>query len=176
LPDEDWFIALHAPYFDRVEYSSKDMYLLHSLAPGESRSFEGWLQVGSSGSLAPVVAAEIERGGMEAGTLSGQIGSAEGPVDDSVLVIEKEGTLPFAVTDSEGAPLDARIEIAEGQAPLVEFLGRRGRLVRSRPAPPCRPAGRDDAERERIGIEMTPGRRELDRRDERHVPAFGDLG
>ncbi len=181
--DEDWFIALHAPYFDRVEYDSKDMYLLHSLAPGESRSFEGWLQVGPSGDLAPVVAAEIERGGMEAGTLSGRIGSAEGPVEDSVLVIEKEGaayawtltpdggyevelpagdytvyataqgysettpqqvaiagggsesldfddleapgTLAFAVSDSGGAPLDARIEIAEGQSPLVEFLGRR---------------------------------------------------
>ena len=181
--DEDWFIALHAPYFDRVEYNSKDMYLLHSLAPGESRSFEGWLQVGPSGDLAPVVAAEIERGSMDAGILSGRIGSAEGPVEDSVLVIEKEGapyawtqspdgnykvalpagdytvyataqgysesasqqvaiagggsesldvdnleapgTLGFAVTDSEGAPLDARIEIAEGQAPLVEFLGRR---------------------------------------------------
>ncbi len=181
--DEDWFIALHAPYFDRVEYDSKDMYLLHSLAPGESRSFEGWLQVGPSGDLAPVVEAEIERGGMEAGTLSGQIGSAEGPVEELVLVIEKEGspyawtltpdgsyevalpvgdytvyataqgysesapqkvaiagggtetidfddleapgTLSFAVTDGDGAPLDARIEIAEGQAPLVEFLGRR---------------------------------------------------
>ncbi len=181
--DKDWFIALHAPYFDRVEYDSKDMYLLHSLAPGESRSFEGWLQVGPSGDLAPVIAAEIERGGMEAGTLSGKIGSAEGPVEDAVLVIEKEGspyawtrtadgsyqvtlpagdytvyataqgysetkpqqvvmsgggqdsinfddlkapgTLDFTVTDTEGAPLDARIEIAEGQSPLVEFLGRR---------------------------------------------------
>ncbi len=181
--DADWFIALHAPYFDRVEYDSKDMYLLHSLAPGESRKFEGWLQVGPSGDLAPVVAAEIERGGTKAGTLSGQIGSTQGPVEGSVLVIEKEGspyawtrtadgsyevalpagdytvyataqgysetapqqvvmsgggqetidfndleapgTLDFAVKDTEGAPLDARIEIAEGQAPLVEFLGRR---------------------------------------------------
>ena len=75
----------------------KDMYLLHSLAPGESRSFEGWLQVGPSGDLAPVIAAEIERGGMEAGTLSGKIGSAEGPVEDAVLVIEKDGS-PYAWT------------------------------------------------------------------------------
>lgn len=181
--DRDWFIALHAPYFDRIEYGSKDMYLLHSLAPGESRSFEGWLQVGPSGDLTPVVAAEIERGGMAAGTLTGQIASGEEPVENSVLIIEKDGapyawtrtpdgsyevalpvgdytvyataqgysesapqqvaiagggsetvdfddleapgTLEFAVTDGEGAPLDARIEISEGQAPLVEFLGRR---------------------------------------------------
>ncbi len=181
--DRDWFIALHAPYFDRVEYGSKDMYLLHSLAPGESRSFEGWLQVGPSGDLAPVVAAEIERGGMPSGTVSGRIASADEAVEDSVLVVEKDGqpyawtltpdgnyeitlpegdynvyataqgysqsaprqvsvagggsetlefddleapgTLEFAVTDADGAPLDARISIAEGQAPLVEFLGRR---------------------------------------------------
>lgn len=181
--DRDWFIALHAPYFDRVAYASKDMYLRHSLAPGESRSFEGWLQVGPSGDLAPVVAAEIERGGLEAGTLAGQIASNKGPVEDSVLVVEREGapfawtltpdgsyelalpagdytvyataagysesppqkvtiaaggretldmgdlaapgTLAFAVTDEDGAPLDARITIAEGQAPLVEFLGRK---------------------------------------------------
>ncbi|HET9068060.1 MAG TPA: CehA/McbA family metallohydrolase [Amaricoccus sp.] len=181
--DEGWFIALHAPYFDRVGYGSKDMYLQHSLAPGESRSFEGWLQVGPSGDLAPVVAAEIERGDMAAGTLSGKIASAGAPVEASVLVIEKQGvpyawtltpdgsyevslpagdytvyataqgysnsapaevtiagaasetldfddlkapgTLDFAVTDGAGAPLDARISITEGQAPLVEFLGRR---------------------------------------------------
>lgn len=181
--DADWFIALHAPYFDRVEYDSKDLYLLHSLAPGESRSFEGWLQVGPSGDLAPVVAAEVERKGAPSGTVSGVIGSGADPVENSVLVVEKEGvpyawtltpsgtyeiTLPegdytvyataegysesapqaitvsaggaatldfddlqapgtvnFAVTDTEGAPLDARITITEGQAPLVEFLGRK---------------------------------------------------
>lgn len=181
--DEDWSIALHAPYFDRVEYDSMDLYQLHSLAPGESRSFEGWLQVGPSGDLAPVVEAEIERGGLPAGTVSGLIGSGAGPIENAVLVVEKEGapyawtltpsgnyeiklpegeytvyataegysesepqvvtvsadgstsldfedleapgTLNFAVTDAEGAPLDARISITEGQAPLVEFLGRK---------------------------------------------------
>ncbi|SFH27466.1 Carboxypeptidase regulatory-like domain-containing protein [Palleronia marisminoris] len=180
--DEDWFIALHAPYFDRVEYASKDLYATHTLAPGETRSFEGWLQVGPSGDLAPVVAAEIARGDIAAGSLAGQIASTSGPVEDSVLVVEKEGVpyiwtltpdgsyeidlpagdysvyataagysdsapqqvtvaadgsetlgfedlkapglLDFAVTDSAGEPLDARITITEGQAPLVEFLGR----------------------------------------------------
>ena len=180
--DADWFIALHAPYFDRVEYASKDLYATHSLAPGKSRSFEGWLQVGPSGDLAPVISAEIERGELAAGSLSGEIGSTSGPVEASVLVVEKEGVpyiwtltpdgsyeidlpagdysiyataagysdsapqqvtisadegqkldfgdleapgmLDFAVTDDAGKPLDARITITEGQAPLVEFLGR----------------------------------------------------
>lgn len=180
--DADWSIALHAPYFSHVEYDTKDLYLEHSLAPGESRSFEGWLQVGGSGDLAPVVGAEIERGTSEAGSLSGEIDTSEGAVEESVLVVEKEGKpyawtltpdgqyeidLPagdysvyataqgysrseprevnvtpdesatldfddlqapgkvdFAVTGSGGEPLDARITITEGQAPLVEFLGR----------------------------------------------------
>lgn len=181
--DRDWFIALHAPYFDRVEYESKDLYLLHSLEPGESRTFEGWLQVGPSGDLAPVVAAEIERAGTPGGTVTGSIASDGKPVQNAVLVVEKEGapfawtltpdgtysiTLPagdyrvygtaegysqsapqtvtvtpdgsttldfgdlqppgtvsFAVSDTSGEPLDAKIGIAEGQTPVVEFLGRR---------------------------------------------------
>lgn len=181
--DRDWFIALHAPYFDRVEYKSKDLYLLHSLAPGESRSFEGWLQAGPSGDLAPVVAAEIERAGKPGGTLTGRIASDGKAVGNAVLVVEKEGapfawtltpdgnfsmnlpageyrvygtaegysqsaprtltvaagesttldfgdlqppgTVSFAVTDTAGRALDAKIGIAEGQAPVVEFLGRR---------------------------------------------------
>nr|WP_162136601.1 CehA/McbA family metallohydrolase [Oceaniovalibus guishaninsula] len=181
--DRDWFIALHAPYFDHVDYDTKDLYLGHDLAPGESRSFEGWLQVGPTGDLAPVLAAEIARGTPGSGTLTGTIESSGTLVKQSVLVVEKSGTpyawtltpdgnyqiplpagdysvyataagysqsaprsvtltqgqsaaldfedlqppgtLRFNVTDGEGQPRDARIEIAEGQAPLVEFLGRR---------------------------------------------------
>ena len=55
--DADWMIALHAPYLTHLAHASLDLYQLHSLAPGESRSFEGWLQVGTRGDLAPVVAA-----------------------------------------------------------------------------------------------------------------------
>lgn len=180
--DKDWLIALHAPYFDHVGYDTKDLYLEHDLEPGESRSFEGWLQVGGSGDLAPVVKAGIERGDAAAGSLTGKIATAAGPVGDSVVVVEKAGkpyawtltpsgdyaidlpagdytiyataagysnsepqevevsggqsltrdfddlkapgTLDFKVTGSDAEPLDARIVIAEGQAPLVEFLGR----------------------------------------------------
>lgn len=180
--DADWFIALHAPYFDNVDYDTKDLYLQHSLAAGESRSFEGWLQVGPTGGLAPVVAAEIARGDEEAGSLSGTIATPDAEVPNSVVMVEREGipyawaltpdgsydidlpagdytiyataagysrsapqeiaiepgndttldfsdleapgTLEFAVTDASGEPIDARIEIAEGQAPVVEFLGR----------------------------------------------------
>lgn len=183
--DEGWMIALHAPYFDNVNYGSMDLYQRHSLAPGESRRFEGWLQVGASGDLAPVVAAEIERKALPSNRLTGTVSTREGePVAQPVVVVEKEGKpyawtigsdggyaidlpagdysvyasargysqgapvpvtiaagapaaqdfsdlqapgrLLFSVTGAGGgAPLDARIAIAEGQTPLVEFLGRR---------------------------------------------------
>ena len=71
--DEDWSITLHAPYLDFVGSRSKDLFLQHTLQPGESRTFDAWLQVGARGDLGPVVAAEIERGHLPAGTLRGSV-------------------------------------------------------------------------------------------------------
>ncbi|CDG81475.1 CehA/McbA family metallohydrolase [Janthinobacterium agaricidamnosum] len=183
--DEDWSVALHASYFDHVEYGSKDLYQSHTLAPGASRTFSGWLQVGASGDLAPVMRAEIARGQLPAGRLHGLVSGADGkPVQKAVVVVEKSGkpygwalapqgryqlqlpagdyvfyatakgyrqTAKQALTvgrDADltqdfqqlqgpgllhvavkgrqsGQPLDARIVIAEGQQPVVEFLGKK---------------------------------------------------
>jgi Carboxypeptidase regulatory-like domain len=96
--DSDWALTLHAPYLDRVGSSSRDLFLRHTLAPGESRTFEGWLQVGGSGDLAPVVAAEIARGRLGAGTVHGSVRSGAGQViAQPVVVVEKEGK-PYAWT------------------------------------------------------------------------------
>lgn len=183
--DEDWSLALHAPYFDHVGYGSKDMYLRHSLAPGESRSFDGRLQVGSSGDLAPVIGEENAHARAPSGRVHGLVQDHAGKrVDKPVVVILKAGkpygwalghdgaydlALPqgdyslyatakaysesaaipvtvaasadltrnfndlkapgavrFTVSDNPGGkPVDARIAIAEGQKPLVEFLGKK---------------------------------------------------
>ena len=42
--------------FDRFGYGQRDLYLRHTLAPGGTRTFEGWLQIVPRGDLAPVVA------------------------------------------------------------------------------------------------------------------------
>src|SRR5580698_7708937 len=90
--DADWTVALHAPYLDHVGYGSKDMYQTHSLAAGESRSLEAWLQVGSRGDLAPVVAEEIERRRLPSGVVSGAVADASGGgVAQPVVVILKGG-------------------------------------------------------------------------------------
>jgi hypothetical protein len=183
--DEKWTVTLHAPYADHISDGSMDMYQLHSLAPGESRVFDAWLQVGSSGDLKPVLAAEIARKHLASGIVHGVVIGGDGkPVERPVVVIEKQGKpyawvlgrlgkyelqlpvgdyvlyaaaknysqsertpvevtagvaamrdfrdlqipgrIQWAVTDARsGKPLDARIGIAEGQKPLVEFLGRK---------------------------------------------------
>lgn len=94
--DEAWSIALHADYFDRVGDESKDLYLSNALAPGQSRTFEGWLQVSPSGDLAPVLRAEIERRHLAAGTVRGLVLDRDNRAVDSALVmVEKHGT-PYA--------------------------------------------------------------------------------
>ncbi len=94
--DADWMIALHAPYLTHLAHASLDLYQLHSLAPGASRSFEGWLQVGTSGDLAPVVAAEIARQQLPAGLVRGKVSGRDGhAIEQPVVVVEKSGQ-PYA--------------------------------------------------------------------------------
>ncbi len=96
--DRDWAIAMHMPGFDRFGFDQKDLYQRTDLAPGQSRSFDGWLQVVPRGDLAPVVAAEIGRAGAGSAQLSGRVTRADGtPVDAPVVVVEKDG-VPYAWT------------------------------------------------------------------------------
>ena len=60
--DEDWTITLHAPYLDLRRLAARRTCSCGThCKPGESRTFDAWLQVAPRGDLAPVVAAEIER-------------------------------------------------------------------------------------------------------------------
>src|SRR5215831_6532074 len=88
--DADWALTLHAPYFDHVGSSSRDLFRLHSLAPGESRTFAGVLQVGTSGDLASVVAAEIVRRRLPAATVQGRVTARDGgqAIAQPVVVVE----------------------------------------------------------------------------------------
>ena len=141
--DEDWSITLHAPYLDFVGSRSKDLLLQHTLQPGESRTFDAWLQVGPRGDLSPVMTAEIERGHLPAGTLRGSVQARDGkPVIEPVVVVSKQGTpyawsfghdgrfdMPLPAGDyevyatgkgySQGKP--APVRIAAGAVMTVEF-------------------------------------------------------
>lgn len=90
--DETWSVTLHASKFDHLGDESMDLQRTHSLAPGATAHFEGWLQVGSSGDLAPVFRAEIERGGRPFGFIAGNVRGSDGRrVEQPVVVIEKNG-------------------------------------------------------------------------------------
>ncbi len=94
--DEGWSMALHAPYFDHVDFYSRDLYQLHTLAAGESRSFTAWLQIGASADLGPVIQAELTREQLPSGTVQGLVSAANRkPIDEPVVVVMKQGK-PYA--------------------------------------------------------------------------------
>lgn len=100
--DKNWLIALHEPVFDRFAHGQRDLYLRHTLRPGESRSFEGWLQVIGRGDMAPVVEAEMARRALAGGTVSGTVTDEAGrPVASPVVMVEKAG-VPFAWAAGRG--------------------------------------------------------------------------
>lgn len=94
--DEDWAVGIHAPYFNYINYYARDMYQQHTLNSGETRVFEGWLQIDNSGDVSSMLASEIERKGLAFGTVSGKISTEDGkPVAEPVVVAEKDGQ-PYA--------------------------------------------------------------------------------
>ena len=128
--DEDWAITLHAPYFDHVGSNSMDLFLQHTLKPGESRSFDAWLQVGARGDLGPVLAAEIERKHLQAGTVRGTVTTRDGRrVEEPVVVIEKHG-VPYAWSMGRGGEFDLRLPLGD----YALYATARGH-TQSRPVP-----------------------------------------
>ena len=100
--DEDWLLGLHAD-FD----AARDRYLLHDLGVGETRRFEAWLQVGDHGELAPLVATEIELGGLAAGQVIGAVTDMTGEsVGGAMIVAERvteSGNHPYAwISSNDG--------------------------------------------------------------------------
>jgi hypothetical protein len=92
--DQSWTVTLHAPYFDHIGSGSRDLYRLHTLAPGQTWTIDGRLQVSASGDLEPVIQAEIERKHLRSGVLRGVVKERDGAaVDQPVIVIEKHAEL-----------------------------------------------------------------------------------
>jgi hypothetical protein len=113
--DENWSLALHAPYADHIDNGSKDMYQLHSLPAGASREFDAWLQVGPRGDLQPVVAADIARGQLASGTVRGAVIGGDGkPVGAPVIVVEKQGK-PYAWVLGQGGAYQLTLPVGDYQ-------------------------------------------------------------
>ncbi|MDH3531813.1 MAG: CehA/McbA family metallohydrolase [Gammaproteobacteria bacterium] len=96
--DEHWLLGLHAPFSDHSARRGRDRYTLHDLRPGETKTFEAWLQIESDGTLAPMLQTEIEFRGLPSGRVSGRVSSADGErVRRPAVVVSKDGN-PIAWT------------------------------------------------------------------------------
>lgn len=92
--DQDWTLALHAPFADWIDHYGKGMFRRHRLEPGQSRSFEGWLQICPSGDIAEVLAFEMQRKDLKPGRLQGRILDEGGQaVPQPVVSVQKAGRL-----------------------------------------------------------------------------------
>lgn len=114
--DEDWAIALHAPYFTELKYKSRDLYLKHSLKKSQSVSFEGEYQVLGSGDIAPVVKAEIERKHLEAGSLSGSVKTHDGKTVEAPAVVVLKDGVPYIWTLGKDGKFNLDLPVGDYQA------------------------------------------------------------
>src|SRR5256886_15283185 len=111
--DCDWSSDVCSSDLDHIGSASRDLFQLHTLQPHQSRSFTGWLQVGSSGDLAPVVRAEIERRRLPSGTVRGAVGSRDGKaLGQPVAVAERDGK-PYAWVVGHGGGYHLRLPAGE---------------------------------------------------------------
>lgn len=155
---EDWVITLHAPYFDYVGEGTYDLLQQHELEPGQSRSFDAWLQVGTSGELTPTLAAEIESGQLASGRIQGGVTMRDGePVDEPVIVVLANG-VPYGWI----AGRDGRFEATLPAGDYELYATAKG-YSQSGPAAVRLDAG-TNLTRDFAGLEP-PGRIEFDVRD-----------
>jgi hypothetical protein len=111
--DEKWMVALHAPYADRIADGSMDMYRSHGLAAGAVQVFDAWLQVGASGDLKPVIAAEIARKHLASGSIRGVVTEGDGQsVATPAVVIEKQGK-PYAWVLGRSGQYEAALPVGD---------------------------------------------------------------
>ena len=98
--EKDWALVLHAPYADYVNYAGKDLYLKHTLAPGETRVFEAVLEVESAGHSAPALC--FAAGGPVAQG-SGRVTCDKKPLKEPVIIAEQGGEMVAWELGRDGA-------------------------------------------------------------------------
>ncbi len=143
--DQDWAMALHAPFVDWMDHYGKGMFKRHILAPGEHRGFDAWLQICPSGDISPVLDFEMARKGKPRGRLSGRVMDGKGrPVPRPVILVKNagavycwtlgdqgsyalnlpEGTYSVQATGFQAGATEAvSIDIARGRETTLDFAG-----------------------------------------------------
>ena len=102
--DENWVVGLHAPFSEVADRIGRDRYTAHDLAPGETKTFEAWLQIENDGSLAPMLQAEIDFGQLASGRLRGNVTSSDGAaIGRPAIVISRNDKAVVWTVGEEGA-------------------------------------------------------------------------
>ncbi len=123
--DEKWALGLHAPFAKEMRYGGRDRYLSHSLAPGESREFETWLQIEAEGNLAAFVNTELELQAQSSGKISGQVFDSNGASLEkpALIVLKGEQAYTWAI----GQQGRYELELPVGRYELYATANQHGR-------------------------------------------------
>ena len=90
--DENWTIALHNPGFTDFAFGTgwRDLYNKHSINPGESMTFDAWVQFEDKGSSSEVLEANLGLKGESVGTIKGTVKTIAGSnIEKPVIIVEK---------------------------------------------------------------------------------------
>lgn len=91
---EDYVLGLLAPYYTHLSASTGwvDPFTIHTIEPGETKEFEGYLMVDSVGDTSKALKLSIEVEERPSGAVEGTVTMIIGdPVEQPVVVVEREG-------------------------------------------------------------------------------------
>ena len=111
--DEEWAVALHAPYMRETRNQSRDLYAAHTLSPSQSMTFSGDYQVLPRGNLAPVVSAEIKRKALKSGTIEAHVSTQEGQTVEQVAIIVSQNGVPYMWAMGNGKNVDFTLPVGD---------------------------------------------------------------
>lgn len=155
--NRNWVMGLHAPFAEWANDDARDLYRRHALAPGESREFEAWLQVGATGDLTATVDTEIGLQRLAAGTVDGQVSDADGQLlRDAAVIVEKVtgGRASLRVGQCPRGTLSA--QVAGGPLQPARHGRRQGRYGSRRACGAGGPDGRAGFQRPRTSRHAAP--------------------
>ncbi|MCE4612731.1 MAG: CehA/McbA family metallohydrolase [Desulfurococcales archaeon] len=89
---EDFAVAIYAPYYTHLSTSTGwvDPFTIHTLEPGESRIFEGYLIVEPIGDICKLREDIMEIKGESGGTIRGVVTAGGAPVPNPVIMVFKD--------------------------------------------------------------------------------------
>ena len=102
---EDFAVAILAPYYTHLSTSTGwvDPFTIHTLKPGESRVFEGYLIVEPRGDVCKLREDIMEIKGEKGGVIKGKVTAGGDPVPNPIVMVFKdEKPYCWSIGDGEG--------------------------------------------------------------------------